>query len=71
MNDENKVIFLAHRNDTPTATTEILTCGGCGNKSWVAEYGANGSNYPRMKCCVCGTLAGYFGWVDDTEALTE
>jgi hypothetical protein len=70
MDNDKKVIFLAHRNDTPTATTEMLTCGGCANKTWVAEYGGS-SEFPRMNCSACGTLAGYFGWIDNTEALTE
>lgn len=68
---DDKVVFLAHRNDTPTATTEVLVCGACHNKTWVVEYGVKGSNYPRMRCCACGEAAGYFGWIDDAEALTD
>jgi hypothetical protein len=68
---DKKVVYLAHRNDTPTATTEVLVCGGCQNKTWVAEYGVRGSSFPRLRCAACGEGAGYFGWVDDTEALTE
>lgn len=70
MNDD-KVIFLAHRNSTPTATTETLVCGSCHNKTWVAEYGVRDSQYPYLKCCACGEPAGYFGWVDEEEALIE
>jgi hypothetical protein len=68
---DNKVVFLAHRNDTPTAMTEVLVCGSCQNKTWTAEYGVRGSNFPRLRCAACGEAAGYFGWVEDKEALTE
>lgn len=73
MNEENKVVYLAHRNDTPVDTTkiEVLACGRCNNKTWVVEYGSRGSEYPRMRCAVCGEYGGYFGWIDDTEAFTE
>lgn len=71
MSDDKKVVFLAHRNDTPTSTVEVLTCPTCNNKSWVAEFGVNGSSFPHLKCCICGSRAGYFGWVDDVEARTE
>ena len=49
MSENNKVIFLAHRNETPTAINEVLVCGGCHNKSWVAEYGVKGSEFPRLR----------------------
>ena len=70
---DNKVVFLAHRNDTPITITEVkvLSCGRCTNKTWVAEYGSKGSEYPRMRCAVCGEYGGYFGWMDEAEALTE
>lgn len=62
----DNVVFLAHRNQTPTATHEVLVCGTCHNKSWVAEYLAD-SQFPRLRCCVCGDPAGLFGWVDDED----
>lgn len=68
---DDKVVFLAYRNDTPTQLSETLVCGSCHNKTWVAEYGIRGSEFPYLKCCACGESAGYFGWVDETEALTE
>ena len=68
MTENAKVIFLAHRNETPTAINEVLVCGGCRNKSWVAEYGVKGSEFPRLRCCACGEAAGYFGWVGEEEA---
>lgn len=60
---EDKVVFVAYRNPTPTATTETLVCGKCHNKTWVVEY--LGDPYPYLRCCVCGQGAGQFGWVND------
>jgi hypothetical protein len=71
MSDDKKVVFLAHRNDTPTTQAELLTCASCSNKTWIAEFGVAGSQFPHLKCSVCGFRAGYFGWVDDVEARTE
>ena len=72
MSDEKKVVFLAHRNDNvPTNVVELLSCGRCGNKTWIVKHGIRGSNFPFMECACCGEDAGYFGWVDHTEALTE
>ena len=69
MSEDKKVIFLAYKNETPTAMTEVLVCGGCGNKTWLAEYGVRSSKFPRLRCAACGEAAGYFGWVDDAEAF--
>lgn len=72
MSDEKKVIFLAHRNDNlKSEVVEVLSCGRCSNKTWLVKHGVRGSNFPFMECSACGESAGYLGWVDDTEALTE
>lgn len=61
----SKVVFLAHRNENiDTETTEYLTCANCKNKTYVATY-SHKSEFPRLKCAACGSLAGYFGWVDE------
>lgn len=59
------VVFLAHRNEkVDTEQTEYLTCSNCRNKTYVGIYCSN-SQFPRLKCAACGSLAGYFGWVDE------
>lgn len=69
---DKKVVFLAHSSESvATETVQIMACSECRNKTWVAEYGVKGSDFPHMKCAVCGTNAGYFGFVSDAEALTE
>lgn len=63
---QNKVVFLAHRNEEyKTTSTEILACGNCGNKTWLAVYEAKGDGFPRLKCTCCGTSGAHFGWVSD------
>lgn len=62
----NKVVFLAHCNDTPIQPLNYLTCGSCDNKTWIATYGK--SKFPSMSCAVCGKDAGFFGWVSDEDA---
>lgn len=62
---KDKVVFLAHRNENmQTDVTEYLTCTNCKNKTYKATYNTN-SAFPRMSCAACGSLAGYFGWVDE------
>ena len=67
---ENKVVYLAHRNNKPgieTETEEILSCGTCKNKMWIIVYESAGCGFPRIKCACCGESAGYFGWLNKEE----
>jgi hypothetical protein len=64
----NEVIHLAFRNpDVETSSQEVLSCGTCKNKTWVAVYEASGNGFPRLKCAACSQDAGHFGWVDAKE----
>lgn len=65
---DDKVVFLAFRNDAPTeASEEVVSCAQCKNKTWKAVYGA-ASGFPLLRCACCGFDAGRFGWVPpDTE----
>jgi hypothetical protein len=65
MSDEQKVVFLAFRNNAPTAASEeVVACSGCQNKTWKAVYAPN-SDFPMLRCACCGATAGRFGWVSD------
>jgi hypothetical protein len=66
VSDDNKVVFLAFRNDTPTDTQEVLSCSTCKNKTWLARYFPN-ANFPTMVCAACGQHHGKFGWINDDE----
>jgi hypothetical protein len=67
---DNKVVFLAHRNDSiKTEVIENLSCRVCSNKTWAVVYDESRSSFPRMQCACCGTSAGHFGWVADEEAV--
>lgn len=66
--DDKKVVFLAYRNTTPTASTEeVLACGVCQNKTWKAVYRPAGG-FPVLRCACCGYEAGYFGWAPEPDA---
>lgn len=63
MND--KVVFLAHRNEKmETEISEHLTCPRCKNRTYIGTY-TSSSKFPSLTCAVCGSMAGYFGWVDE------
>lgn len=57
------VVFLAHRNDTPTDMEEILSCKVCKNKAWLAIYRNGIESFPALQCAACGNNAGEFGGV--------
>lgn len=61
----SKLIRLTSHNDAvETTSQEVLSCGTCKNKTWIAVYEATGEGFARMKCAVCGESAGHFGWID-------
>lgn len=67
MSDENKVVFLAHRNDkTPAEQIEAdyLTCKTCRNKTYVIRW-TKGSEFAQAACACCGADAGQLGWVNE------
>ncbi len=66
---DNKVVFLAHRNDSAkTEVIEQLACAFCRNKTWLAVYDEARSPFPRLTCAACGNSAGHFGWIGYDEA---
>lgn len=66
MSNEEKIVFLAHRNpDAKTSGLDVLACGNCKNKAWTAIYEESGNGFPRLSCTCCSWDGGLFGWVID------
>ena len=71
MSDSSNVVFLAHRNDTPTDVEERLSCKNCQNKTYIAVWRDGIDSFPQLQCASCGSTAGKFGWVNEDEGPTK
>ena len=66
----SNVIFLAHRNDSPTEVEEMLCCKACKNRTFTAIYRNGIESFPALQCAACGNIAGEFGWVGDEKGTS-
>lgn len=68
---EDKLVFLAYRKEKAvTETEEVIACGVCRNKMFVVVY-RDGSDYPHLRCGICGNILGKIGWADEEEGLSD